>query len=119
MLQITVRSNQAEEMMVVLQLHGQGLRREEVREECERLCNHLSGASSDLKITSVYFQLCDSINIGGRSGEMELLSGTGKLTEKLMGVQFCISPNAFFQVSIPYNARYLFNIVLMYNTLYR
>ena len=104
MLQITVRSNQAEEMMVVLQVHRQGLTREEVREECVRMCQHLC---SSAKLGSVYFQLCESINIGGRSGEMELLSGTGRLTEELLGVQFCISPNAFFQVSQShFNARY-------------
>ena len=85
--------------MVIIQLHTQGLGREEVREECESMCQHLySHAGSELKITSVYSQLSESINIGSRTGEMELLRGDKRLRENLLGVEFSISPNAFFQV---------------------
>ena len=103
-------------MMVVVQVHRQGLTRELVREECERLYQHLcSGDSSGLKISSVYYQLCESIHTGGRSGELVLLSGTGKLRETLMGVQFCISPNAFFQVSVSYKCQTVFPQSALFN----
>lgn len=89
--------------MVIIQLHTQGLGRDEVKEECESMCQYLYlHAGSDLKITSVYSQLSESINIGGRTGEMELLRGDKRLREKLLGVDFSISPNAFFQVFLLY-----------------
>ena len=100
-----MRSNQEGEQLLIIQVYSQGVSREEVREECDRLCKQLeSPADSDTgsaiggKIASVYFQLCDSVNIGGPGGEMELLRGDRKLKETLLGVKFCISPNAFFQV---------------------
>ncbi|KAI6654583.1 tRNA (uracil-5-)-methyltransferase-like protein A-like isoform X1 [Oopsacas minuta] len=110
--QITVRSNQAQEHMVIIQIHTQGLSREQVREECDNLCQHLySTARPELRISSVYYQLCESMSIGGRSGEMELLRGDTKLSEKLLGVQFSISPNAFFQVNTQ-AAELLYDVIL-------
>lgn len=91
--QILVRSNLAGEVLVIVMVHPQDLSTEEM----ESVKNELKSVAEANKIASLYFQALGKKQ-SGEDPPLQHITGATNLVEKLCGLEFSISPLAFFQV---------------------
>lgn len=96
--QVLVRTNLLGETMAIVAIHPQNLSPEELL----TLKNELKTVAEENKIVSLYFQAMGPKK-PGEEPPLEHLMGTTHLVEKLCGLEFSISPQAFFQVKLTLN----------------
>ncbi|XP_078740346.1 tRNA (uracil-5-)-methyltransferase homolog A [Lampetra fluviatilis] len=97
--QLTVRTSRCQELMVILTFHPQELSEQEVAAVKQEVVHFFTAEDSGKAcgVTSLYFLLQ-----GQRErveSAAELLWGSARIKETLMGLNFLISPAAFFQVN--------------------
>ncbi|XP_011686341.1 PREDICTED: tRNA (uracil-5-)-methyltransferase homolog A-like isoform X1 [Wasmannia auropunctata] len=99
--QVTARTTRANHLMLIVGIHPQDLRSDEL----EKLKSQLriffeTGKGVDAHVTSLYFQTIDKKSKGGESSDtLYHISGTKYIEETLLGMKFRVSPQAFFQVN--------------------
>jgi len=100
---LTTRFYKTGEDMIIIQVHPQDLTRERIEEEKKKLVTFFTDLMTkipDLHITSLLFQESDEVSNGAtEKSEMEVLMGSKYAHENLLGINFRVSPNAFFQVN--------------------
>ncbi|ORX71692.1 Trm2 tRNA methyltransferase 2-like protein A [Anaeromyces robustus] len=100
---LTTRFYKTNEDMIIVQVHPQDLSRERIEQEKKNLITFFTDLMTkipDLNITSLLFQESDEVSNGAtEKTEMEVLIGSKYVHENLLGINFRISPNAFFQVN--------------------
>jgi len=98
--QVTIRTNLVDEVMVIVVVHPQQLTNEELDQIKKGLINLAKGqdGKDSSGISSLYFQAMGAKK-SGEEPPVEYLSGSTHLKEKLCGLQFSVSPLAFFQVN--------------------
>ncbi|OUM57258.1 hypothetical protein PIROE2DRAFT_17812, partial [Piromyces sp. E2] len=100
---LTTRFYKTGEDMIIVQVHPQDLTRERIEQEKKNLVTFFTDLMNkipDLHITSLLFQESDEVSNGAtEKTEMEVLMGSKYAHENLLGINFRISPNAFFQVN--------------------
>lgn len=94
--QVTVRTNFIDEVMVIVVVHPQKMTEPELEQVKAGLVD-LAAKNSSL-ISSLYFQALGAKK-SGEDPPVEHLSGSTHLQEKLCGLNFSVSPLAFFQVN--------------------
>ncbi|KAN0032666.1 hypothetical protein ACTFIV_006574 [Dictyostelium citrinum] len=98
--QLTVRDFTTGETMVTVQFNHKGLTAEELETEKNNLKNYFTSLPEEQRITSLSIQLYDGIsNAAPVDLAVETILGPEFIHEKLLGCQFRVSPNAFFQVN--------------------
>ncbi|CAH1232711.1 TRMT2A [Branchiostoma lanceolatum] len=98
--QVTVRTTQGSEVMAMLQFNVQDLPEEEIDKEKHLLLDYFStGPGKDCGITSLFFQAHKQRRPGDEEASYQLILGKEFIQEKLLGMTFRISPDAFFQVN--------------------
>ncbi|KAI8505199.1 tRNA methyltransferase 2 [Branchiostoma belcheri] len=98
--QLTVRTTQGSEVMVMVQFNVQDLSEEEIEKEKQLLQDYFStGPGKDCGITSLFFQACKQRRPGDEEPSYQLILGKEFIQEKLLDMTFRISPDAFFQVN--------------------
>jgi tRNA (uracil-5-)-methyltransferase len=86
--------------MVILQVDPTGVAASELATIKKDILAHFM--SLPVPITTVLFQLnSESFNGISETNEIEILHGPGYINEVLLGMNFRISPFAFFQVNTP------------------
>jgi len=100
---LTTRFYKTGEDMIIIQVHPQDITRERMEQEKKNLVTFFTDLMTkipDLHITSLLFQESDEVSNGAtEKTEMEVLMGSKYAHETLLGINFRISPNAFFQVN--------------------
>ncbi|ORX52878.1 S-adenosyl-L-methionine-dependent methyltransferase [Piromyces finnis] len=100
---LTTRFYKTGEDMIIIQVHPQDLSRERIEQEKKNLVTFFTDLMEkipDLHISSLLFQESDEVSNGAtEKAEMEVLMGSKYAHENLLGINFRISPNAFFQVN--------------------
>ncbi len=91
--QVLVRTNLAGEVLAVVQVHPQNLSTEEL----DSVKSELKKVAEANKIISLYFEAVGPKK-SGEDSPPERIMGSTHLVEKLCGLEFSISPLAFFQV---------------------
>ncbi|XP_075913910.1 tRNA (uracil-5-)-methyltransferase homolog A-like, partial [Petromyzon marinus] len=97
--QLTVRTSRCNELMAILTFHPQELSEQEVAAVKQEVVHFFTAEDSGKAcgVTSLYFLLQ-----GQRErveSPPELLWGSARIKETLMGLSFLISPSSFFQVN--------------------
>ena len=91
--QVLVRTNLAGEVLAIAQVHPQNLSTEEI----DSVKSELKKIAEANKVVSLYFEAVGPKK-SGEDPPLEHLMGSAHLVEKLCGLEFSISPLAFFQV---------------------
>ena len=91
--QLLLRTNLEGDVLAIVMVHPQDMKPEEIEEVKDKLRNLVEGS----KVTSLYFQAFARKRVD-EEPPTHLLAGTPHLVEKLCGLEFSISPLAFFQV---------------------
>ena len=91
--QVLVRTNLSGQVLAVVSVHPQNLSPEEL----SSVKSELKALAEDNKMVSLYFQPV-SARKSGEEPPLEHVTGDTHLIEKLCGLEFSISPLAFFQV---------------------
>lgn len=91
--QVLVRTNLAGEILAIVQVHPQCLSVEEL----QSVKNDLKKVAEANKVVSLYFEAVGPKK-AGEDPPLEHVMGSTHLVEKLCGLEFSISPLAFFQV---------------------
>ncbi|XP_078680052.1 tRNA (uracil-5-)-methyltransferase homolog A-like [Branchiostoma floridae x Branchiostoma belcheri] len=98
--QLTVRTTQGSEVMVMVQFNVQDLSEDEIEKEKQLLQDYFStGPGKDCGITSLFFQASRQRRPGDEEPSYQLILGKEFIQEKLLDMTFRISPDAFFQVN--------------------
>uniref|UniRef100_A0A1B6D834 tRNA (uracil(54)-C(5))-methyltransferase n=2 Tax=Clastoptera arizonana TaxID=38151 RepID=A0A1B6D834_9HEMI len=110
--QLTVRlAMNTNELMLIVGMHPQELSNDELTTIKKELIDFFSNQEGQvLEVTSLYFQIIKKKQFGETLDGVEHLIGKTHITEKLSGLNFQISPLAFFQINTP-AAELLYNSV--------
>ena len=89
--------------LVVVQMHPQKLSPEELRNEKEKLADFFRARQGEngVSIDGLLFQTSTNLSTGFLPTACDVLFGSEFVHEKLLGLQFRISPQAFFQSNTP------------------
>ncbi|VVC97507.1 unnamed protein product [Leptidea sinapis] len=98
---LTVRqSTQNKDVMIIVSIEPQSLTQEETEKLKSDLVEYFSSEEAVLcGIKSVYLQLLSKRRAGENAAKPIHLSGLTHLTDSILGRQFMISPEAFFQIN--------------------
>ncbi|XP_055625301.1 tRNA (uracil-5-)-methyltransferase homolog A [Toxorhynchites rutilus septentrionalis] len=101
--QLTVRtSTDTGEIMVVVGIHPQSLSKEELQELKDSLVQCFSTEKAkEIGISSIYFEPMEKRMPGQNVNSVEHLYGETHIVDVIHGLQFRISPLAFFQINTP------------------
>ena len=94
-----VRSNEAGEHMIIGHLHPQDLHEEQLQEEMTRMKEFFEPRAQELCIRSAYMQIMRESQTPVDEKPFHLLFGEATLQETLLGKQFSISADSFFQAN--------------------
>lgn len=94
-----VRSNERGEHMLIGQLHPQNLDKREIEDEMGRMNKYFRSMPSDINISSIYMQAARGARRGHDDDPFVLISGQECLNETVLGKQFSLSPESFFQIN--------------------
>ncbi|RIA91565.1 S-adenosyl-L-methionine-dependent methyltransferase [Glomus cerebriforme] len=99
--QITVRSQQCGDVMIIIQIHPQGLSKEQIDLEKATLLEFLKtfAKKENFNLISLIVQMYDGVSNGMSEDPFECLFGTPFIHEEMMNCRFRISPRAFFQTN--------------------
>ncbi|OQR70365.1 tRNA (uracil-5-)-methyltransferaseA-like [Tropilaelaps mercedesae] len=93
--QLTVRTSEKGQCMMVVVMHPQSLSAQEIQEEMDKL-KVFYETKLKSTVTSFYFQLFDK---NGSNHPFKHLAGNTVIVEELLGLTFEISPPSFFQIN--------------------
>ncbi|XP_059052002.1 tRNA (uracil-5-)-methyltransferase homolog A [Achroia grisella] len=98
---LTVRHSMSTgDIMLIVYLHLQDLSEEQLESVKKQLIEHFSTEEATAcGIKSLYFQQLTKRRIGEDTSKAEHLMGSTHITDSILGRQFRISPEAFFQVN--------------------
>ncbi|XP_054707728.1 tRNA (uracil-5-)-methyltransferase homolog A-like [Uloborus diversus] len=100
--QLTVRTSNNEDVLLIVVMHPQDLSQNELEEEKKKLKEYFEvGLGRMCGVTSVYFQLFTKRSSNDEVPKLTHLMGSKFLEETLLGMKFQVSPEAFFQVNVP------------------
>ncbi|KAM9987596.1 hypothetical protein ACTFIZ_000107 [Dictyostelium cf. discoideum] len=98
--QLTVRDFTSGETMATIQFNHKGLTAEELETEKNNLKNYFKSLPEEQRITSLSVQAYDGIsNAAPVDLAVETIDGPEFIHENLLGCQFRVSANAFFQIN--------------------
>ncbi|XP_057295693.1 tRNA (uracil-5-)-methyltransferase homolog A-like isoform X2 [Hydractinia symbiolongicarpus] len=106
--QLTVRTCTTGNIMLIIQVNSSYLEKEKYDALVSDIIRHVASAERVTKVSSIY--ISSSTQKNNNIDTFDLVYGDTHVTEKLLGLQFRISPNAFFQVNTP-AAEILYKIV--------
>ncbi|XP_076290388.1 tRNA (uracil-5-)-methyltransferase homolog A [Lasioglossum baleicum] len=101
--QVTVRTTQSGDMMVIVGIHPQDLTQEQLDELKLQLKDLFeTGKGLEAGITSLHFQIMNKKSRDGLNQDIySHIAGSKCIEETLLGMKFRVSPQAFFQVNTP------------------
>uniref|UniRef100_A0A2A4IVR4 tRNA (uracil(54)-C(5))-methyltransferase n=1 Tax=Heliothis virescens TaxID=7102 RepID=A0A2A4IVR4_HELVI len=102
---LTVRdSTSTGEVMLIVVMHPQALTESELDDIKKGLIQHFNSEEAiACGIKSLYFELVVKRRVGEEGSKPVHLSGSTHITDTILGKQFRISPEAFFQLSLQVN----------------
>lgn len=95
--QLQVRTCRTDDVMVIIQVQPSHLSKEEFHDVQNKILDFFTSSSRSVKVTSVY--LSSSSQSNNNIDTFKHLTGDQFINERLLGLQFRISPDAFFQVN--------------------
>ncbi|KAL4716706.1 hypothetical protein ACJJTC_004825 [Scirpophaga incertulas] len=89
------------DVMLIVAMHQQNLKEDELKKIQDDLVQHFSSdEAAACNIKSVYFELVTKKRVGdGESRSLTHLMGSTHIIDTVLGLQFRISPEAFFQIN--------------------
>ncbi|XP_045772412.1 tRNA (uracil-5-)-methyltransferase homolog A [Maniola jurtina] len=98
---LTVReSKHSGDLMLIIAMHPQNLTAEELEELKKKLIDYFSSEESvACNIKSLYFELLTKRRVGEDGSKPSHLMGSTHIIDTILGRQFRISPEAFFQIN--------------------
>ncbi|XP_034832197.1 tRNA (uracil-5-)-methyltransferase homolog A [Maniola hyperantus] len=98
---LTVReSKHTSDLMLIIAMHPQDLTTEELEELKKKLIDYFSSEESiACNIKSLYFELLTKRRVGEDGSKPSHLMGSTHIIDTILGRQFRISPEAFFQIN--------------------
>ncbi|CAI2179536.1 10464_t:CDS:1 [Funneliformis geosporum] len=99
---LTVRSQKCGDIMIIVQMHPQGLSKEQIIQEKSNLLEYFKSFAQEEKfnLTSLLVQMYDGLSNGiSYKDPFDCLYGTPFVYEEMMNCKFRISPAAFFQTN--------------------
>lgn len=106
--QLTLRSNEEKDLLAIFVFDKKDLTDEEIQNEKEKLSEFLkknfenNPENEHLKLKSLLFNLNTNRSGISRMDNLDLIFGVNYLNESLLGLNFQISPLAFFQCNFPF-----------------
>ncbi|KAL0964575.1 hypothetical protein UPYG_G00325850 [Umbra pygmaea] len=98
--EVTVRTNAAGHIMVIVYFHPQRLNQEEIKGHKSSLVEYFTqGPGAICQLDSLYFQESSKTRCTNEESPYQLLHGQSHIYEEVMGFKFRISADAFFQVN--------------------
>ena len=99
--QLTIRRNQKDEYLIIVDLHPQDLSKEDLEVEKKALANDLKEIDG---VVSIFFNISDKSSFSSTNQSLELVYGSDSLVEELSvdpdrPLKFRIGPASFFQVN--------------------
>lgn len=95
-----VRSNEANEHMIICQMNPQDLTLEELEDEKMRIKSFFEGQiANDFNIVSAYFQAPKGVRSTHTEAPFQLIFGEDTIKENIHNINCVISPESFFQVN--------------------
>jgi len=99
---ITVRSNEQEELMVLVVMHPHTLTMNQKLEIEESLVDYLiEGPGSDLNIRSLFLQECQHTYCPRSVAPFKLLHGEPHIIDRCQGMQIALAPDTYFPINVP------------------
>ncbi|TGZ71625.1 hypothetical protein CRM22_002536 [Opisthorchis felineus] len=98
---LLIRESRLGDLLLLLDIHPQQLKQEEMDELCERFRHWFIGNSGQgaPKVTSLYFSTRRNTSERFNTSNTRLLFGKDHIVEKCCGLEFQISLDAFFQIN--------------------
>ncbi|XP_026499811.2 tRNA (uracil-5-)-methyltransferase homolog A [Vanessa tameamea] len=98
---LTVReSSYSGEIMLIIAMHPQNLSAEELDELSKQLVAHFSSEEAVVcGVKSLYFEVIRKRRVGEDASKPTHLMGSTHITDSILGLQFRISAEAFFQIN--------------------
>ncbi|CAB4398415.1 unnamed protein product [Rhizophagus irregularis] len=99
--QITVRSQNCGNIMIIIQIHPQGLSKEQIDQEKSALAEYFKmfAKEENFDLTSLLVQIYSGVSNGMSEDPLDCIFGTPFIHEEMMNCRFRISPRAFFQTN--------------------